>query len=155
MNSKESIALSSLAIGVGAASLLGVSGISEAGDDPAYCDQEWDNCYLGFWPELSSQITIAGGLENIPQQYHQYLFTYITFFVEGYPSGAHVYGSCEMAPMASYPPEELFCGCAGEALQYHATINPYWSGSGLSFTADVTLVATPLFDYHDSQCWYP
>ena len=140
MKDKETIVLSSLAIGVGAAALLGVSEVSKA-DESAWCNLG-ENCYLGVYP-TGGQIIF----HDVPIQYQSQIAEAVTsyywYLLWGYQE---VWGNCGLAAPNGT------CGCGGT---YVVTDIHVYQGFGEgSYSTLPAEAIRPLWSPHNSQCWF-
>lgn len=117
MNDKSTMALSSLAIGVSAAALLGVSEVAAAGEEE-YCTL-YQSCNLGYYPILSG-VHYSDPVET---QYLPQLLVEVEGIMAGYSGGYERYGQCEV----SIPPgqENPKCGCVGYVYQVRLEFYTY------------------------------
>jgi hypothetical protein len=108
MKDKGRIALSSLAVSVSAAALLGVSGVASGEDQTENC---WVGpaCSLGWWEPYKGVIYGPGveGWHALPPEVE----AYVTQLAEYEASGYWANGACQLREQPPYG--DWTCGCGG------------------------------------------
>lgn len=143
---KGTVALSSLTMGVSAAALIGVSQVSVA-DNPAHCDLNFNNCYLGTYPTLR-------GVGVMGEWWHQDVEAWVaqvtSYFTQSY---FDAYGNCAMAYIPGH--QDAKCGCSGNVSQYVLGFTAWDGDDPSTWNVHYEYAPQSVFQLHDSQCWFP